>query len=141
VIWTTWTISLRRECRGAPPKQLKAAHHDFLQNKTLQYDVGTVFGQRILEYTLTLCQGNYDYLERLPDDVLLRIISFLQLKNTTMLAQVSHRFRMLCNSEKFWEQFVRNHCADFTCDMEGIASAMGWRMTYFTFFHKSGTKE
>ncbi|KAM4590244.1 F-box only protein 36a [Fundulus diaphanus] len=134
VIWTSWTISLRRESKGAPPEQLKTTHSSI-------DDVGSVFGQRILEYTLSLCRGDYDYLERLPDDIALRILSFLPLKDTALVAQVSHRFRQLCNSEKFWEQTVRNHCADFSSQMEGLANAMGWRRTYFTFFHKSNTKE
>lgn len=56
-------------------------------------EVGAVFGERILEYTISLCQGKFDYLERLPDDILLRILSYLELKNTTLLAQASQRFR------------------------------------------------
>uniref|UniRef100_A0A3Q2SQU1 F-box protein 36a n=1 Tax=Fundulus heteroclitus TaxID=8078 RepID=A0A3Q2SQU1_FUNHE len=136
VTWTSWTISLRRESKGAPPKQLKTTHCGFLQDKPFQNDVGSVFGQRILEYTLSLCRGDYDYLERLPDDIALRILSFLPLEDTALVAQVSHRFRQLCNSETFWEQTVRNRCADFNSEMEGLANAMGWRRTYFTFFHK-----
>ncbi len=47
----------------------------------------------------------------------------------------------LCNSEKFWEQTVRQRCAEFTSDMEGLATAMGWRKIFFTLFHSSGSKE
>ncbi|XP_070762664.1 F-box only protein 36a [Enoplosus armatus] len=141
VRWTTWKISVRLECRGTAPKELKTSHHDFLHQKMLQQQVGAVFGQRILEHTISLCQGKFDYLERLPDDILLRILSYIQLKDTTLLAQVSHRFRKLCNSEKFWEQTVRNCCAEFTSDMEGLANAMGWRKIFFTLFHTSGSKE
>ncbi|XP_071353184.1 F-box only protein 36a [Trachinotus anak] len=141
VIWRSWRISLQLNCRGAPPKELRTSHHEFLHQKMLQQHLGVVFGQRILEYTLALCQGKFDYLERLPDDIMLRIMSYLHLKETTLLAQVSQRFRKLCNSETFWEHTVRNRCAGFTNDMEGIASAMGWRKTFFTFFHSSGGKE
>ncbi|KAM4565918.1 F-box only protein 36a [Odontesthes bonariensis] len=140
VIWTSWRISLRLESRGVAPKELRATHCDFLHDKMLQYEVGTVFGQRILDYTLSLCRGDFDYLERLPDEVLLRILSYLGLKDSTLLAQVSHRFRRLCSSEEFWEQTVRTRCAGFTSDMESIANAMGWRTTFFTFFHKKGNK-
>ncbi|XP_042270557.1 F-box only protein 36a [Thunnus maccoyii] len=141
VILRSWKISLRLECRGAAPKELKTSHHDFLHQKMPQQQVGAIFGQRILEYTISLCQGKFDYLERLPDDMLLKILSYLQLKDITQLAQTSHRFRKLCNSEKFWEQIVRNRCPEFTSDMDGIANAMGWRRIYFTFFHTSGKKE
>uniref|UniRef100_A0A8P4GKF5 F-box protein 36a n=1 Tax=Dicentrarchus labrax TaxID=13489 RepID=A0A8P4GKF5_DICLA len=123
VIWRSWKISVRLEARGAAPKELKTSHQDFLHNKSLK------------------CKGKFDYLERLPDDILIRIMSYLQLKDTTLMAQVSHRFRKLCNSEKFWEDTVRNRCAEFTSDMEGIANAMGWKKLFFTFFHSSGRKE
>ncbi|PWA20365.1 hypothetical protein CCH79_00003692 [Gambusia affinis] len=80
VILNMWTVSLRLENKFRPPKQL--SH---------------VFGEKILEYSLSLCRGNYDYLDRIPDDLLLRIISFLQLKERFVLAQVSKRFRMSKN--------------------------------------------
>ncbi|XP_026224123.1 F-box only protein 36a isoform X2 [Anabas testudineus] len=133
VIWREWKISLQLDCRGAPPKDMSTPHQDFLQHKMLQHQLGAVFGRRILEYTKSLCQGKFDYLERLPDDMMLHIMSYLQLKDTAHLAQ-------LCNSEKFWEQTVRN-CAGFTSDIEIIANVMGWREIFFKFFHPSGSKE
>ncbi|XP_059187720.1 F-box only protein 36a [Centropristis striata] len=141
VIWNSWKISVRLDSRGAAPKELKTSHQEFLHQKMLKQQVGAVFGQRILEYTISLCQGKFDYLERLPDDILLQILNYLELKDTTLVAQVSQRFRKLCNSEKFWEETVRRRCAEFTSDMEGIANAMGWRKLFFTFFLTSGTKE
>ncbi|XP_070686029.1 F-box only protein 36a [Pempheris klunzingeri] len=138
---TSWKISVRLGSRGAAPKKLKTSHHDFLHHKILKQQIGVVFGRRILEHAMSLCQGKFDYLERLPDDILLKILSYLQLKDTTQLAQVSQRFRQLCDSEKFWEQTVRGRCAEFTSDMEGLANAMGWRRIYFTFFHTGGHKK
>ncbi|XP_034723686.1 F-box only protein 36a isoform X2 [Etheostoma cragini] len=141
VIWRSWEISVRHDARGAAPKELKTSHSDFIHHKMLQQQVGAVFGERILEHTKSLCQGKFDYLERLPDDIMLQILSYLELKDTTLLAQASQRFRELCNSEKFWEQNVRNRCAEFTCDMEGIGNCMGWRKMFFTFFQTSGREE
>ncbi|XP_074534855.1 F-box only protein 36a [Halichoeres trimaculatus] len=140
VIFRTWKISLRLGERGTAPIALKTTHHDFLHHKRLQEQVGAVFGPKTLEYAVSLCQGNFNYLDRLPDDILLRILSFLDLKDTTLLAQVSHRFRTLCNSEKFWEHTVRNRCAEFTNDMDSLANALGWRKMYFTWFYRSGRK-
>ncbi|XP_042081041.1 F-box only protein 36a isoform X1 [Haplochromis burtoni] len=144
VILTSWRISLRLECRGLPPNQQKTSHQDFQNDKTLQYEVGAVFGQRILDYTAALCQGKFDYLERLPDDIMLRIMYCLELKDTALLAQTSRRFKTvrttLFSSEKFWEQTVRN-CAGFNRDIEDIANAMGWKSTFLTFFHNSDDKK
>ncbi|CAJ1065689.1 F-box only protein 36a isoform X1 [Xyrichtys novacula] len=141
VILRTWKISLRPGFRGAAPTTLRTTHQDFLHHKPLQRQVGAVFGQVILEYAVSLCQGKFDYLERLPDDILLKVLSHLELKDTALLAQVSHRFSKLCDSEKFWEQTVRNHCAEFTADMEGLANTMGWKKIFFTCFYRSGSKD
>ncbi|XP_071781977.2 F-box only protein 36a [Centroberyx gerrardi] len=141
VIWRSWKISLRTEFRGVAPKELKESHYNFLHDKKLQQHVGAVFGPKILQYTIGLCQGEFDYLERLPDDILLRILSYLLLKDVTHLAQTTHRFRKLCNCEEFWEQTVRRGSAELTPDMEALARAMGWRKTFFSFFYPGSTKE
>ncbi|XP_054884787.1 F-box only protein 36a isoform X1 [Poeciliopsis prolifica] len=137
---TVWTISLRRDSIFRAPKQVKSTFANFLQDKRLQEDISNVFGEKILVYSLSLCQGHYDYLDRIPEDLLLRIISFLQLKERFVLAQVSKRFKMLCNSEKFWEMLVKNDCPDYQPNMEDLAKALGWKLAYFTFFHTDGTK-
>jgi F-box protein 36 len=51
-----------------------------------------VFGQQILQCTQALCHGNFDYLERLPNDLLLQILAFLELKDVALLAQTTKRF-------------------------------------------------
>lgn len=52
-----------------------------------------VFGRRILQYTKALCQDHYDYLERLSDSILLRIINDLELEDVGQLRRTSHRFK------------------------------------------------
>uniref|UniRef100_A0A3P9PYG8 F-box protein 36a n=1 Tax=Poecilia reticulata TaxID=8081 RepID=A0A3P9PYG8_POERE len=120
VILNMWTISLRRENKFRPPKMQKSTFPHFLLDKELQGKI-RVFGEKILDYSLSLCQGNYDYLDRLQDDLLLKIISFLQLKDRFVLAQLSKRFKMLCNSEKFWELIVKNDCPNYNPELEDLA--------------------
>jgi len=54
-----------------------------------------VFGAEVLEHVLSLCRGNYDFLERLPVPLLLHIFSFLELEDVARLSQVSRRFEMV----------------------------------------------
>ncbi|KAL0972954.1 hypothetical protein UPYG_G00196940 [Umbra pygmaea] len=138
VIWKSWKISLRSEFKNSSPGENKMTHDDYLNDARMQYQVGLVFGQKILEYTLALCQGIFDYLERMPNNLLLQILSFLELKDVASLAQTTKMFNKLCNSPEFWEQAVRGHCEELTPEIESLASAMGWRRTFFTFFN---TKE
>lgn len=63
-----------------------------------------VFGHQMLQYAKALCQGYYDYLERLSDALLLRIINYLELEDVGQLGQTSHRFRQVSSREKMEER-------------------------------------
>uniref|UniRef100_A0A8C1VZ20 F-box protein 36a n=1 Tax=Cyprinus carpio TaxID=7962 RepID=A0A8C1VZ20_CYPCA len=137
VIWRWWKISVRSEFRGAPPGEIKLLHNDFLNDARLQEQLAAVFGARILDYTLALCGGHVDYLERLPDKLLLEILSYMSLQDIGHLSQTSSRFRKLCNSEEIWRQAVKGHCDDMiTEDMEMLANVMGWKNIFFKFYYK-----
>ncbi|XP_076844915.1 F-box only protein 36a [Brachyhypopomus gauderio] len=136
VIWRWWKISLRVEYQGLAPEELKQSHDEFLNDARLQYQVGTVFGSSILEYSQALCQGHFDYLERLPDQLLLRILSYLTFQDIGNLSQTSLRFKKICDSKDLWEKAVRSCSDDITLDMELLANTIGWRRIYFTFYHK-----
>uniref|UniRef100_A0A8C1JGX3 F-box protein 36a n=1 Tax=Cyprinus carpio TaxID=7962 RepID=A0A8C1JGX3_CYPCA len=134
VIWRWWKISVRSEFRGAPPGEIKLLHNDFLNDARLQEQLAAVFGARILDYTLALCGGHVDYLERLPDKLLLEILSYISLQDIGHLSQTSSRFRKLCNSEEIWRQAVKGHCDMITDDMEMLANVMGWKNIFFKFY-------
>uniref|UniRef100_A0A8D0H5G1 F-box protein 36 n=1 Tax=Sphenodon punctatus TaxID=8508 RepID=A0A8D0H5G1_SPHPU len=132
VILRWWKISLRSEFREAKPGELKESHEDFLDDTSLQIQIAIVFGANILEHTFNLCHGNFDFLERLPDPLLLCIISFLELEDIARLSQVSHRFKTLCNSDKLWESIVESLCDTITSEMKSLAQEVGWKQFFFT---------
>ncbi|XP_073347733.1 F-box only protein 36b [Pagrus major] len=132
VIWRWWKISLRTVDRNAKPGELKESHQDFLDDPRLQSEVSMVFGRQILQYTKALCQGHYDYLERLSDSLLLRIINYLELEDVGQLGRTSRRFRQLCGSEEFWEQAVRQRCNTVSAEVASLAFEVGWRSIFFT---------
>ncbi|MEE6500749.1 hypothetical protein FKM82_003912, partial [Ascaphus truei] len=89
VIMKCWKISLRSEFRDTKPGEYKESHQDFLDDSTTQFQIGIVFGQSTLEYVLNLCRGNIDFLERLPEPLVLYIAKFLDLEDIAQLSQVS----------------------------------------------------
>uniref|UniRef100_A0A8C3IHR2 F-box protein 36 n=1 Tax=Chrysemys picta bellii TaxID=8478 RepID=A0A8C3IHR2_CHRPI len=91
-----------------------------------------LFGANILEHIFNLCRGNFDFLERLPDPLLLYIISFLELEDIARLSQVSHRFKTICNSDTLWEKIVQNLCGAITPEMRALAQEVGWKQFFFT---------
>ncbi|XP_062260804.1 F-box only protein 36b [Platichthys flesus] len=132
VKWRWWTISLRAVDRYAKPGELRESHQQFLDNTWLQSEVSLVFGRPILQYAKALCQGHFDYLDKLPDSLLLQIINYLELEDVGQLARTSHRFKKLCGSEEFWEQAVRRRCNTVPVDVESLAVEEGWREIFFT---------
>ncbi|PNI70477.1 FBXO36 isoform 3 [Pan troglodytes] len=112
VIFRWWKISLRSEYRSTKPGEAKETHEDFLENSHLQ--------------------GKFDFLERLSDDLLLNIISYLDLEDIARLCQTSHRFAKLCMSDKLWEQIVQSTCDTITPDVRALAEDTGWRQLFFT---------
>nr|XP_055029587.1 F-box only protein 36a [Misgurnus anguillicaudatus]XP_055029588.1 F-box only protein 36a [Misgurnus anguillicaudatus] len=133
VIWRWWKISMRSEFRGIPPGEIKHSHNYFVQDSALQEQLGVVFGRGILEYTLSLCQGDFDYLERLPDQLLLKILSYVSVQDIGHLSQTSRRFLKLCNSEEFWKSNL-SHFNVITEDMEKLGKAMGWKKLFILYY-------
>ncbi|KAB5514969.1 hypothetical protein PHYPO_G00248890 [Pangasianodon hypophthalmus] len=132
VIWRWWKISLRPDSRNTRPGEVRESHSEYLDDSRLQSQVLMVFGPRVLQYSKCLCQGQFDYLQRLPDSLLLHITAHLELEDVTRLAHTCHRFKQLYSSEQFWEQTVRLHCDTVTPGMEDLARDVGWRRVFFT---------
>ncbi|XP_059962771.1 F-box only protein 36 [Mesoplodon densirostris] len=132
VIFRWWKISLRSEYRSTKPGETKETHEDFLENSHLQVQIALIFGARILDYVFNLCQGKFGFLERLSDDLLLSILSYLDLEDIARLSQTSRRFAKLCTSDKLWEQIVQSACDHITPDIRALAQDMGWRQMFFT---------
>ncbi|KAI4897695.1 hypothetical protein NFI96_015720 [Prochilodus magdalenae] len=132
VIWRWWKISLRTDSRNTKPGEVRESHSDYVEDKRLQSQVAMVFGPHVLQYSKDLCQGQYDYLQRLPEPLLLNIMVHLELEDIARFARTCRKFKELCSSEEFWEQTVRLHCDTVTAGMEDLAKEVGWRSVFFT---------
>ncbi|XP_040204760.1 F-box only protein 36 [Rana temporaria] len=132
VIFRWWKISLRNEFREARPGELKESHEDFVDDSSLQAQIDTVFGQKVLSYVINLCRGQYDFLERLSESLILYLLTFLDLEDIAQLSQVSHTFQKLCNSDKLWEHIVERSCDTVTPEMRALAQSIGWKQFFFT---------
>ncbi|XP_066541731.1 F-box only protein 36a [Hoplias malabaricus] len=143
VIWRRWKVCLRTVFRGAAPEEFKMSHDEFLHDTRLQHQVGVVFGSKVLAYCVSLCEGHIDYLERLPDQLLLQILSFLGVQDLSHLEQTSRRFRKLCNSECIWEREVRLCSEQISEDLEKLAEELGWKTIYKALFktHQPSSSE
>ncbi|KAK1336709.1 hypothetical protein QTO34_002744 [Cnephaeus nilssonii] len=124
VIFRWWKISLRSGYQSTKPGEVKESHEDFLENSHLQIQIALVFGARILDYVFNLCEGRIDFLERLSDNLLMVIISYLDIEDIASLSLTSHRFSKLCTSDKLWEPIVEA-TREITPAMKALAQDQG----------------
>ncbi|XP_075717375.1 F-box only protein 36 isoform X2 [Rhinoderma darwinii] len=132
VIMRWWKISLRSEFREVRPGELKESHEDFVDDSLLHAQIGIVFGKKTQSYVTNLCHGQYDLLERLPESLILYILTFLDLEDIAQLSQVSHTFQKISNSNKLWEHIVERSCDRVTPEMRSLAQDLGWKQFFFT---------
>ena len=52
-----------------------------------------MFGKEVLDYSLNLCQGKFDLLVRMPDNIILQIFSFLDLDDIGQLSKTCKKFQ------------------------------------------------
>ncbi|ELK32575.1 F-box only protein 36, partial [Myotis davidii] len=130
VIFRWWKISLRSGYQSTKPGEVKESHEDFRENSHLQIQIALVFGARILDYVFNLCEGRIDFLERLSDDLLTNIISYLGIEDIASLSLTSHRFSKLCTSDKLWEPIIEAS-GEITPAMKALAQDPSWRQKFF----------
>ncbi|XP_020921661.1 F-box only protein 36-like isoform X2 [Sus scrofa] len=98
-------VSLRPDQEKMLPREVRKPHADFLLNKQQHGQIQKVFGKEVLDYSLNLCQGKFDLLVRMPDNIILQIFSFLDLDDIGQLSKTCKKFQKLCSNEEFWEKF------------------------------------
>ncbi|XP_053739290.1 F-box only protein 36b [Synchiropus splendidus] len=131
VIWRWWKISPRVIDRMARPGEMKENHEDFLLDMPLHNLIQKIFGSGILLYVKGLCEGSYGYINHLSDELILRILSYLELEDIAQFAVTSRKFRRICMSEEFWELVARQRCSTLPLDVETLAGEVGWRSIFF----------
>ncbi|KAL7983844.1 hypothetical protein Chor_000720 [Crotalus horridus] len=131
VIWRSWQITYRPNQEKIFPKELKKTHRDFLLDEHLHSNhkfirvfivksdqqVQSIFGKNMLKYTLNLCQGHYDFLVRMPENLIVHIMSFLNMEDIEQLSKTCKRFQQLCNTDEFWER-IKKLQDKFTLDLQ-----------------------
>jgi F-box protein 36 len=93
-----------------------------------------------------------DYLARIPEALLLKIVSHLSLEDVSRLAQTNKKFRevrffarfspkkqlklvllKLCRSDRVWIQlYERYYSKEITKELLNLAQKKGWRTIFFT---------
>jgi F-box protein 36 len=88
----------------------------------------------MLTYVTNIVEkGALDVLERLPENVILKIISNLELEDISRLSQVNTYFRQLCRSDRVWQRLYKQYYStEFSKELIQLAERDGWRKLFFT---------
>ena len=130
VLWRSWRISLRKDQVKIPPNQRKISYEDFRYDSQTQSDIARIFGKDTVDYI----QGVMfqDWLIRMPEKVILKIIYNLELLDVTRVSQTCTMLRGVCASDELWRFIYTTHSGRVTDEVRALAKDMGWRKTFFT---------
>jgi F-box protein 36 len=133
VIWRKWRITLRNVSQGAAPMPTEQVmtYEDFQLDKSLQFEVELIFGMKALNSINRALKGHHDPLSNLPEDVMIKIISFLDLQSISYLSQVDQYLRYICGIDKLWEQLYMIHQGAPNNDVRSLAKELGWKQVFF----------
>lgn len=134
VIFRKWRITLRSDSESRYPSETKDSYEDFIYDENLQDEIARVFGLNTLVYMQNIIEkGKLDYLLRLPENVIIKIISNLDLEDLSRLSQVNGLFRQLCRSDKVWMTLYKKYySSEITRELLQLAERDGWRKLFFT---------
>lgn len=134
VIFRRWKITLHTDSESRCPREVRDTYDDFRYDENTQREIAHVFGKPMLNYLLNITEkGKLDYLSRLPTNLIIKIISFLNLEDIARISQVSSQFRQLCKSDSVWMELYKTYYSnEITNDLMRLAERDGWRKVFFT---------
>lgn len=133
IIFRLWKIT-RRNDSNRFPVELKSSFQDYKYDDNLKHHILCAFGKQFSEYVKNIVvNGHVDYIQRLPEPILLKIISYLSLEDLSRLSQVNTYFRELCRSDRVWmDLYKRVYSKNIKPELMALAQRKGWRSIFFT---------
>ena len=130
VLFRSWRISLRRDQLKIPPSQKRVSHEDFRYDTLMEADISRIFGQDVLHYVQGIIF--HDWLIRMPEKILFKIVSELELTDLIKVSQVCKVLKQVCSSDDLWQGIYAKHSARVTEDIKVLAKELGWKKMFFT---------
>ncbi len=135
VVWRRWKITLRGVVHGAAPSpspsEVAMTHEDFMYDTTLQNEVERIFGADVTRQMLRILSGSTDELSKLPEDIMVNIVTYLDLQSIAHLSQVNRHLREVCNSNPLWKQLFLVHQGSSNEEVQALATEVGWKEVFY----------
>ncbi|XP_069686530.1 uncharacterized protein [Periplaneta americana] len=134
-----WRISHGR--RHHPIEQ-KETLLEFINDSYMQDEVTRLFGQEIVRNVLDIAYGKGEYLPNLPLNILLKILSYLDLKDVTCFSQVCKKCEEVANNNELWAHLYAKYSKRVvTREETQKAKCYGWKKLFkLRKMHKTSKK-
>lgn len=135
IVFTFWEIrSPFQKTQGTMKGafSVEASYQAFKTDGNMRGMIECRVGESELIFLDELMKGNINFLDRMPDGVLLHIIKFLDLRSVLNLARTSKNFKTLCYDNDVWHRLYNSSDLKFymTQGLLEMVQAQGWRLTY-----------
>ncbi|KAH8861135.1 F-box only protein [Schistosoma japonicum] len=128
-----WKITSRNDGAKFHPGESIATYEEFRHDDRMQSEIFRVMGQTTLDYCLNICAGNLDYLVRMPNEILEKVIFYLNLEDVINLGATSKHLNQICNSNSLWREiYVNTTLTHPSKSIEDLAKIFGWKKLLFT---------
>ena len=135
VVWRKWKITLRGIAQGtapAPsPTEEAMSFEDFKCDTTLQHEVERIFGVEVMRQTRRILSGSMDELSKLPEDLMVRLATYLDLQSIAQLSQTNRHLREVCNSDPLWKKLFKIHQGSPSGEIVELAKEVSWKVVFF----------
>lgn len=134
IVMRKWHITRRVDAESRYPSEIKDSYEDFVDDEILQREIARFFGQHTFTYLVNMIEkGKLDLLCRLPEGIVLKIVSCLSLEDIARLSQVNALFRQVCRSDVVWKNLYQKYYSrEITNELVQLAERDGWRKLFFT---------
>ncbi|KAL4220709.1 F-box protein 36b [Mactra antiquata] len=134
IIFRTWKIvPPTRADSGKPPEEVRDSYEDFLDDERTHSEIVRLAGENTLQFLIRVAEGQLDYLTRMPENVLKKIILDLELTDIVRLGATCHKFKHLCCDNDIWEGIFRREVeTPVTPELEALAEREGWKRLFYT---------
>ena len=75
--------------------------------------------------------GSWDVFITLPEELVILIVSHLDLQSIAQLSQVNEHMRDVCNSNELWEILYVIHQGQPSSEISALAKELGWKKVFF----------
>jgi len=127
IIWRAWRIKYKNH-KSIMPSEDCLTFEDYQYDGRVQTEVTKNLGDDVLQ--ISLAYASRQWLSRMPMGVLLKIFSFLAIKDICSMSQVSSVLRLRCLDSKIWKNCYFRTFGAWDELRDRRAKKVGWRKVF-----------